>query len=199
LINVKEPYGLWIDIPSYMGKYQVSRDGEIRRVFQNGKTRLLTPYHKKMIGSQRLVVKLSLNGKAREIVVMQLVARAFLGECPIGFVPYHKNGCQSDNYVANIEYISRKDLGKRTGAQANRRPVCKISADGEIVEAYSSAREAGRCNFLSYQTVSNRCNGKCKGLFASDGYAYAWDDDEKAIEKLIHKIKSEVKKDDVQR
>ena len=47
----------WKDIPGYDGKYQADMEGNIRRVYQSGKTRLMTPYHKKMSGSKRLVVK----------------------------------------------------------------------------------------------------------------------------------------------
>ena len=38
----------WTNIPGFKGIYQASREGDIRRVYKNGKTRILTPYHKKM-------------------------------------------------------------------------------------------------------------------------------------------------------
>ena len=38
----------WKDIPGYDGKYQADMEGNIRRIYQSGKTRLMTPYHKKM-------------------------------------------------------------------------------------------------------------------------------------------------------
>lgn len=60
----------WRDIPGFEGIYQADREGNIRRLYQNGKVRILTPYHKKMSGSQRLVVKLTANGKSREVVVV---------------------------------------------------------------------------------------------------------------------------------
>ena len=164
----------WRDIQGYDGRYQVDREGNIRRVFPSGKTRLLQPHHKKMAGSQRLIVHLSHNGKQKEVIVMQIVARAFLGPCPKGCVPYHKNGCQSDNYVNNIAYIDRRQLGKMTGAMSRRKPVAKIDQNGEIVDVYSSAREAARKNYMGYQSVIDRCNGKIKRI-APDGYFYKWD------------------------
>ena len=164
----------WRDIQGYDGRYQVDREGNIRRVFPSGKTRLLQPHHKKMAGSQRLIVHLYHNGKQKEVIVMQIVARAFLGPCPEGCVPYHKNGCQSDNYVNNIAYIDRRQLGKMTGAMSRRKPVAKIDQNGEIVDVYSSAREAARKNYMGYQSVIDRCNGKIKRI-APDGYFYKWD------------------------
>ena len=171
---------IWKDIPGYEGVYQASTEGRIRRMFKNGRTRLLTPYHRRMTGSQRLVVKLCVGRKAREPVVIGVIAMTFLGPCPDGCVPYHVNGMQDDNSVRNIEYIPRSELGRKTGASSKRRPVAKVDASGEPVEFYSSAREAGRKNHMSYQTVLDRCNGKVKNPFALDGYDYRWDDlDEK--------------------
>lgn len=189
--------GTWTDIPGYGGKYQVDKEGNVRRVYLSGRTRALHPYHKRMDGSQRLVVKLTKDGKSKEEVLMQLVALTFLGLPPKGHVPYHKNGCQSDNYLNNIAYISKRELGLLTGASSRRRPVAKLDADGEIVEVYSSAREAARRNHMSYQTVMDRCNGKVKGAFAPDGYAYAWDDSEVSIKRAMQKIRACVKGEEI--
>ena len=96
----------WKDIPGYDGKYQASTEGNIRRTLKSGQFRSMTPYHKKMKGSQRLVVKLTKDGKAKEEIVLSLIARTFLGPVPDGAVPYHKNGMQSENHINNIAYIS---------------------------------------------------------------------------------------------
>lgn len=181
----------WKDIPGYGGKYQADREGNIRHVYPSGKERIMTAYPKKMSGSQRLVVKLTRDGKAKEEIVISVMARTFLGPRPEGYVPYHKNGIQSDNYINNIAYISKKDLGKLTGAKSRRKPVVKLNEDGEIVEAYSSAREAARKNYMSYQTVTDRCNGKCKSAFAPDGFAYAWEDEKVSMRNAIAKIEKE--------
>ncbi len=181
----------WKDIPGYDGKYQADMEGNIRRIYQSGKTRLMTPYHKKMSGSQRLVVKMTRDKKAKEEIMVQIMAKTFLGNPLPGHVPYHKNGCQEDNYIQNIAYISRRDLGKLTGRNAKRQPVAKIDASGEIVEVYSSARECARKNYMSYQTIIDRCNGKCKSAYAPDGYAYAWDDKEVSMRNAIRKIERE--------
>jgi len=181
----------WRDISGYKGKYQAVTEGNVRRLYKSGKVRIMTPYHKKMNGSQRLVVKLTIDGKSKEEILIQVIARTFLGSCPAGHVPYHINGCQLDNYVNNIKYISRKELGRLTGAKSKRQPVAKIDSDGEIVEVYSSARECARQNYMSYQTVMDRCNGKCKSAFAPDGFAYAWEDKEVSMRKAVRKIEQE--------
>jgi len=181
----------WRDIPGYDGKYQADREGNIQRVYRSGKTRLLNPYHRKMHGSQRLIVKLTKDGKSKEEVVAQLVAKTFIGPCPSNHVVYHKNSCQSDNYVNNLEYINRRQLGKLTGAWSRQKAVAKIDSTGEIVDIYASARSAARLNHMSYQTVIDRCNGRCKSAFAPDGYAYAWEDSEISMRQAIRKIELE--------
>lgn len=182
----------WKDIPGYGGRYQADKEGNIRRVFPSGKTRLMSQYYKRMSGSQRLVVKLTQDKKAKEEIVLNVIARTFLGPIPNGYVPYHKNGCQTENHLNNIAYISRKELGKLTGASARRQPVAKINSKGEIIEVYSSAREAARQNYLSRHSVTDRCNGRCKSAFAPDGYAYAWEDSAVSIRNAIRKIEQNI-------
>jgi hypothetical protein len=108
----------WRNIPEYNGKYQANTEGQVRRVYASGKTRILTPFKKKMKGSQRLLVKMTKEGKGKDKILIQIIAKTFIGPCPEGCVPYHKNSCQSDNYVNNIAYISRKELGKKTGKRS---------------------------------------------------------------------------------
>lgn len=176
----------WKNIPGYDGKYQADTEGNIRRVYPSGKTRKMTAYHKKMSGSQRLVVKLTRDGKSKEEILMQIIARTFLGEPPAGCVAYHRNGCQSDNYIQNISYISRKKLGKLTGAKARRQPVAKLDSSGEVLEVYSSAREAGKKNYCSYQTVTDRCNGKVKAPLGN--IDFAWEDSEISMNRAVRRL-----------
>lgn len=182
----------WRNIPGYNGKYQADINGSFRRLYRSGKTRLITPYRKNSNGRKSYILKLTKDGeKPREVKVLKIMAETFLGPCPDGYVPYHKNGCQSDFYIQNIAYINQKELGKRTGAMARRHPVAKINSSGEIVEVYSSAREAGRRNYMSGQTIADRCNGICNSAFAPDGYAYAWDDRECSLNGAVRRIEQE--------
>lgn len=178
--------GEWRDIPGFGGRYQASWHGQVRRVYSSGKTRMLTPYHKKMAGSQRLVVHLTHDGKRHEKIVMSLVAQTFIGKCPEGCVPYHKSGDQEDNSVPNIAYISKVELGRMTGAKSNRKPVAKLGADGAVLEFYSSARECARQNFCSYQTVIDRCNGKVKKSMG--GIDFAWEDSGSSMRRAAQRL-----------
>lgn len=182
----------WRKIPGYDHAYEINYDGRVRRKLKSGKYRYLTAYHKKMTGSQRLVVKLTKNGKGREVILHQIVAEVFHGPCPPGMVPYHINRAITDNWASNIGYITRSELGKLTGAESNKMTVAKIDRTGEIVDVYPSARIAGKKNFMSYQTILDRCAGKVKSAFAPDGFAYAWEDSEVSMRNALAKIEKEV-------
>jgi len=170
----------WKDIPSFDGKYQASIDGQVRRIYISGKTRLMTPYKKssktaRKILRNRLFIHLTIDGKSKEIAMLKIMVDTFLGEVPKSKVPYHKDGFVIHNELHNIGFICRKELGKMTGAESKRIPVTKIDRKGEQVAFYSSAREAARQNHMSYQTVLDRCNNKVKKPFELDGHNYQFD------------------------
>lgn len=173
---------VWYDIPEYDGKYQINLYGHIRRALKNGRYKELHGYIKNSNG--RRVVKLN----CKEKVVMHLMRDTFIGQLPDGYVLYHKNGILSDDTFSNYGIATRQELGRLTGTWNEcEMPVVKINSDGEVVEFYKSAREAGRKNFMSYQTILDRINGKVKSLYAPDGYVYVQDSDS-AISKAIRRI-----------
>lgn len=179
----------WYDIPGYDGKYKINYFGNIRRTLKNGKYKELHPYIKSSNG--RRVVKLN----CKEIVVMKLMQITFIGELKEGYVTYHKNGILTDDALNNIGITTRSELGKMTGTWNDSEfSIVKIDSNGEIVDFYKSAREAGRKNHMSYQTILDRINGRVKSLYAPDGYVYVKDKDS-AIQKAIRRIELENQKE----
>lgn len=61
--------------------------------------------------------------------------------------------------------------------RSKRIPVAKLSANGELLAVYPSARKAAKANFMSGQTVTNHCNEKTNEILAPDGNRYVWDSD----------------------
>lgn len=160
------------DIPGYNGKYQANPIGQIIRLYGNGKMRLMRQY----LHHNKFVVKLSVDGVQKEVPAATAILLTFRGPCLDGMVPHHKNLIKSDNRIDNLEYITRLNLGVKTGYRSRSQSVLKIKENGEVDEVYRSAREAARRNHMSYQTVMDRCNGKVKKPFALDGYTYMWED-----------------------
>ena len=177
--------GWWRDVCGYGGKYQVSRHGEVRRVNSTGLVHDMTAYTKS--GRQfrgRLFVKLTKGGKSKEEPLLQIVAAAWLGQTPAGKVPYHMNGIVTDNRADNIGFITRSELGKRTGAMADARAIVfMVDRDGEVVEIYRSAREAAKANFMSYQSVLDRCHNRIKNPYALNGYTFQFEEKPKKRRK----------------
>lgn len=172
-------YCEWRPIAGYDGKYEASFYGLIRRVYQSKPPRLLTGYDKKTThGSNYVAVKLSNETGSKEFKVSKIIYETFGGPVPSGYSLAHKDGYHKDNSFNNLVLLSKEELGKKTGHMARRKAVVKCTPDLVPIDVYRSAREAARCNFMSYQTVIDRCNGKVKSLCAPDGYVYLWDEDE---------------------
>lgn len=167
----------WRNIPGYGGKYRASKAGYIQRVFPSGLVRDMTPYRKQSkILRNRLFVKLTINGKPKEVAILKIMAETWHNNKDKSLVPYHKNGIVTDNHADNIGFINRSELGKMTGHMANKRKcVFKVDKDGNEIEVYRSAREAARENNMSYQTVLDRCHNKVKNPFVLDGYTYQFE------------------------
>lgn len=170
-----EPVNMWYDIPEFDGKYQISRTGDVRKVHKSGKVSIQTKFSRK--NTRNLYVKLTKDGKSKDYKILTLMIKTFYGKVPKGKVPYHKNLIPYDDHVNNIGFTTREKLGKMTGAMSRKKAVVKINTQGEMVETYKSAREAGRKNNMSYQTVLDRCHGKVKDAFALDGHNYKFEDE----------------------
>lgn len=170
----------WRDIPGFGGLYQASTEGRIRKVWpKSGKTTIMCGYQRSRgNNSQRLAQRVHLvkpDGKRVERTIISIVADTFFS-VPGGKIAIHRNGLKSDNSVSNIEFVTRYELGKRFGSESKRRPVIKIDQSGEIIACYTSAREAAKDNYISYQSVMDRCNRVIKNEYALDGCTYRWDD-----------------------
>lgn len=132
---------------------------------------------KPVIKDGELVTRLTdENGKRKEERVHRLVAETFLRKPKQNEVLRRINGIKTDVFIGNLEWIDRHKLGELTGPHSRRKPVVKANTDGEELECYTSAREAARQNYMSYQTVMDYCNKKNKKKVAPDGYVYKWDD-----------------------
>lgn len=107
----------WQAVAGYEGLYDVSCRGQ---VFSRHRKRLMRP---SPAGAGYLSVRLCDGARRWRPYVHQLVARAFLGECP-DREPNHCNGNKADNSVANLEWVTHSGNLKHawaTGLYAVRR------------------------------------------------------------------------------
>lgn len=179
----------WKDIKGYEGIYQVHYNGNIRRICKNG-YREIKSFPKKGRKCTLYVVHLTdCNGTRKEINIAKIVAENYIGECPQGCVPYHINGMQNDNYYTNIAYISRKELGQKTGGKANSQRVVKIDKNGEILQVYYSARQCAKIVKGNRQTITDYCNGVNAKPYSSE-FCFAWEENTLSMRKAIKRLNS---------
>lgn len=164
-------YETWKQI-QFDPRYEVSNLGRFRKRNKKG-YRYLKPYKKHNL----YVVKM--NGKCMNAA--RLVASAFIKPLNNNEQVYHKNGLAFDNFYRNLEILSPKELGKKTGHIATSKRVVEIK-DNEIVRSWRSSRKAAEKLFISRQTVSDYCNGKVKKKM----FNLMWEDDffDKVLEKF---------------
>lgn len=158
----------WFKVPGYSNIY-ASRNGEILKKYKKVQ-RIVSQYTRKRQPGCGFFCKIN----NKEVQVAHLVYKAFYGAKPEGTCISHKDGYKWNNSIDNLEAISLKELGRRTGAKCSHRVVLKIDQQGKVIKKYNSAREAAKFEAMSRQTITDRCNGKVKKEFALTGYSFRW-------------------------
>lgn len=151
----------WLDVPG-SGRYQVSNYGNFRRKLKNGKHKPIKAYPRK---NKWLVVKVDFKGEYKEYEVHKIVAAVFLDEPEEeGMILHHKNTFIQDNYAGNLEWITRVELGRKTGGTTSRSiPVVKYDKDtGEMLDFYRSISDAARDNYIHKETICMAIRGQLK-------------------------------------
>ncbi len=163
---------IWKPI-EYDLRYQVSNWGRFRKKNPKNGYRYLKPFRKQNL----FLIKV----KDKDMNCARLVANAFIKTLSPTDRVYHKNKIEDDNFYRNLEVISLKELGKRTGYMSKSKRVVEVK-NNEIVRDWGSARKASKDLFISYQTVMDYCNNKVKRPM----YNLMWEDDyfDKIFEKF---------------
>ena len=166
---------MWKDIEGYEGLYQVSDEGQIRRLLLNGKTNVL-----KNRDGIYYTVCLSDKCRKKTVSVHRVVADAFL-EKPFGATEVnHKDGNKHNNHVDNLEWVSQRDnflhaveqIGKNPYGKAPRKVKCLNKDTGEVVLEFHSLSEAARAigKVGARSSITNVCQG-----YQATAYGYKWE------------------------
>lgn len=165
---------IWKDIDGYVGKYQVSNLGNVRRA---GK-RILKPQKR---GQGYLSVWLyDGHNNAKQLSVHRLVANAFIPN-PEGLAEVnHLDECKQNNRAENLAWCSHMencvygDRPRRIGMSNTNgkksRAIAQYTLGGELVCVYPSLQEAGRHGFHA-SNICKCANGNPK---YSHAYGYLW-------------------------
>lgn len=169
---------MWKPIAGYEGLYEVSDQGEIRRLLNNGKTRNLKLWQ----SANYYTVCLSNKCARKTKAVHRLVADAFLVK-PVTNEPLevnHKDGNKLNNKLENLEWITQREnmihsidvLGNNPFGKPPKKVKCLDPNTGEVVAEYRSLLEAGKAmgNASARASITLVCQG-----YQAKAYGYKWE------------------------
>lgn len=154
---------IWKPVVGYEGLYEVSNFGRVKALnyARRGKEEILKPI---LLKNGYYMVNLSKNNKKKQCYVHRLAAQAFINNPDNMPCINHRDEDRTNNRVDNLEWCSygyNINYGKRNEKHSEKMcmPVCKYTLDGEFVEEYKSAKDAGIKNGLWQGNISKVCNG----------------------------------------
>lgn len=166
---------MWKDIKGYEGYYQVSDEGEVRRILKDGRT-------KPVKGKKGLyaTVTLSKDNQPKGFAVHRLVAEHFL-ERPEGKTEVnHIDGDKWNNRVENLEWVTswenRVHAMEVLHSFPYGKPAKRVRSidpkTGKVVAEFHSLAEAARS--IGKSSAKNSITNVCQG-YAEVAYGYRWE------------------------
>lgn len=180
---------IYKDLDSY---YSVSNFGN---VYSKRRNVILKPHNdSKNIGYK--YVTLNYNGKKITRQVHRLVAQLFIANPDNLPVVNHKDENPSNNNVNNLEWCTQSynlsygtKVKKEHQTKVNKnscnapKPVLQLDLEGNVLNRFESANEAGRCLNIANQHIIDCCNNKTckdsKGFYyktkTAGGFKFVWE------------------------
>lgn len=173
----------WREVSGTFGLYEVSNNGNVRRIYKTREPRQL----KKIVNKDGYhQVRLSVRNDAKTVRVHRLVAMEFVPN-PNGFpVINHKDEDKLNNAADNLEWCTVKhntnynDMPKRR-CKSLERAITQMTLDGDIVKEWPSRAEIERQLGYSGGNITMCCKGRQK-----TGYGFLW-----AYSDQIERMKAE--------
>lgn len=161
----------WKEIPGYDGRYFVNRFGD---VYSENLKRKMKPFNR---GNGYLTVRLSIDGKVKNIMIHQLVAAAFINNPDNLTEIDHIDGNKQNNVCTNLRYVKHVDNmrnpntePKRHDAIRKKQGVPVIAFCGEnIIGKYSCIMEAARDLGVSGSQIVKHLKGRFSNV---KGYTF---------------------------
>ena len=165
----------WYKLKDYENLYEITKDGNIRRidfnVIKNNNTfSKKLPYILKQNHDKDGYLRVCLdNGYYKKIYyVHRLVANTFLNNDQNYEQVNHKNGIKDDNRVENLEWCTRSEnirhridvLGVSLRNKKGSKEVEQYDLSNILINTYPSAKEAMRQTGFSQGHISEVCRGE---------------------------------------
>lgn len=198
-LYIKEKFEneVWKVIEGSDDTFLVSNYGRFKRRYKNSPNgKFIMPYYinrKTNTNKHKQFVKVKFKGVYREYNVARLVAYHFVDIFdPSGskyvkykdytyddLVVYHKNEVVYDNYHNNLEWLTRKDLAKKTAHKNKKgRTIIAIDAEtDEIIDYFNSTRHVADNLPVSKSAVSDSLNFRWRTNIVGGKYIFKYEED----------------------
>jgi hypothetical protein len=164
----------WIPIPGWESRYEINERGDIRSkdMIVSARSGCKATRKGRQLALVRknngyLSVTLTDGQNRPQIGVHRLVARAFLGECPIGLHVLHTDGDKTNNHFSNLRYGTPAENVADTAKHGRQRrgeihPLAKIDEDAVRMIRLSSksCKELASLFSLSAAHISSIRRGR---------------------------------------
>ena len=160
----------WVAIEGYKFPYRISDTGRVQS-FASGKWVDMNPsMYRKLTVTFRTT-----DNKSKTVPVKRLVVDAFMGGRKAGYRVIHKNGMKTDCAVENLAFVREEALGKMFGGVGKRKVVLKVDKNGDLLDVYSSSKEAAKKSFMSERQIERHCRGQVQNPFKYMDYTFCYD------------------------
>ncbi len=163
---------IWKDIPGYVGIYQVSNNGNVRRKEKYKAIPGVLHPIKKTNGY--LCIDLSYKCNKKRFLIHRLVAMVFIPNPDNLPQINHKNEIKTDNRAENLEWCTQKYNNSygtarlRTSIKQST-AVIQFTLNGQKIKEFYGMHEAERKTGVSVQNI-HKC---CIGVYKSAG-GFKW-------------------------
>lgn len=167
---------MWKDIEGYEGYYQVSDEGQVRRIKKDGTYRML----KNKEGSKYYTVDLCKKGTRKGANVHRLVAETFLGKPEGRMEVNHKDGNKKNNRLENLEWVTPRQNFEHAINELKHfpwgKPAKRVKAidpeTNEVVAEFQSLADAAKAvgKISARSSITLVCQG-----YQNTAYGYKWE------------------------
>lgn len=158
------------DIPWYEWLYSVTTDGKVWSYPKKARWALHNwKFLKPWITDGYEFVSLSKNKKIKNWRVHRLVLITYSSNSNHLPIINHKNGIRTDNRIENLEWCTvlynNRHWWERWRKNTLWKSVMQLTKEGILCKIYESCAEAGRANWLNFQSISQCALWKIKSCW----------------------------------
>lgn len=169
----------WKKMEGFGGRYSISDCGEIYSHTRN----TIMRQHSNKDGYKRIFL-VDESGGRRGYYVHRLVAKEFCGGFSEGLEINHKDLDRGNNNYTNLEWVTRLEnvrysvdrgnISTIKAVEATKKPIVRLSIDGEFMSKYDSIQEAVEKYSIDQSSISKVC---MKQRNTAGGYIWRYKDE----------------------